>query len=64
MYDTKDQSLLYKVLINSEEQYSLWSANMEIPQGWTYVGITGSELECLKYIEDNWHDMRPLSVRN
>lgn len=55
---------LHAVVINSEEQYSIWPADREPPAGWTPVGFTGPEDECLAYIDEHWTDMRPLSLRN
>jgi MbtH protein len=52
----------YKVVINHEEQYSLWPAGREAPRGWKDVGKTGTKKACLVYIEEVWTDMRPLSV--
>ena len=53
----------YKVVVNDEEQYSLWPAERESPLGWRDAGVTGSKTECLEYIEEVWTDMRPLSLR-
>lgn len=53
----------YKVVINHEEQYSIWFADREIPDGWKPVGFEGTKKECLNYIEEVWTDMRPLSFR-
>lgn len=53
----------YVVLMNHEEQYSLWLADREVPPGWTVVGKPGSREECLAYVEEVWTDMRPLSLR-
>lgn len=52
----------YKVVINHEEQYSLWPADRENPLGWNDVGNPGSKKACLAYIEEVWTDMRALSV--
>jgi MbtH protein len=52
----------YKILINAEEQYSLWSAFNPIPKGWTEVK-NGTKEECLAYVREVWTDMRPLSLR-
>jgi MbtH protein len=52
----------YKVVINHEEQYSLWPAGRENPLGWKDVGKTGSKKACLVYIEEVWTDMRSLSL--
>lgn len=53
----------YKVVINHEEQYSIWLADKENAPGWTEVGKSGSKAECLAYIKEVWTDMRPLSLR-
>ncbi|GAB2605671.1 MbtH family protein [Kribbella endophytica] len=51
------------VVRNEEEQYSLWPAGRGLPPGWTEVGVSGSEEDCLEYIERTWTDLRPLSLR-
>jgi MbtH protein len=53
----------YIVLINHEEQYSIWPAGKKIPPGWEQVGPTGSEEECVAYVDEHWTDMRPKSLR-
>jgi MbtH protein len=53
----------YTVVINHEEQYSIWPAGRPVPAGWREAGRDGSKEECLSYIEENWTDMRPLSLR-
>lgn len=53
----------YTVVINPEEQYSIWLAGREVPDGWTEVGKRGTRAECLDHIEQVWTDMRPLSLR-
>jgi MbtH protein len=53
----------YTVVINVEEQYSIWLKDQEVPLGWREAGYTGTKEECLHYIRDAWTDMRPLSVR-
>ena len=52
----------YLVLVNHEEQYSLWPAFREVPAGWKTVGPNGKRKECLDWIEANWTDMRPKSL--
>jgi len=52
----------YRVLVNHEEQYSLWPAFREVPAGWTATGPRGKRQECLDWIEQNWTDMRPRSL--
>ena len=53
----------YVVVVNDEEQYSIWPAGREIPAGWRAVGKSGTKDECLAYVEEVWTDMRPLSLR-
>jgi MbtH protein len=53
----------YEVVVNDEEQYSIWPAGRETPAGWRTVGVSGSKQMCLRYIEEVWTDMRPLSLR-
>ncbi len=55
--------LAYHVVVNHEEQYSVWPADRELPLGWSQVGRSASKSECLDYISEVWTDMRPLSVR-
>ena len=55
--------LAYRVVVNHEEQYSVWPADRELPLGWTDAGKNGTKSECLEYINEVWTDMRPLSVR-
>jgi len=62
MHDVENASLL-EVVINGEEQYSIWPVQRDVPNGWRKVGITGTKDECLEYIESTWTDMRPLSLR-
>lgn len=59
----EEDARLYSVVVNHEEQYSIWFADRELPKGWRAVGKTGSKPECLAYIEEVWTDMRPLSLR-
>jgi MbtH protein len=58
-----EDATLYKVVLNHEEQYSIWPADRENPPGWSDAGKTGLKEECLSYIEQVWTDMRPLSLR-
>jgi MbtH protein len=53
----------YKVVVNQEDQYSIWFADREPPAGWREVGKEGGKEECLAYINEVWTDMRPLSLR-
>lgn len=60
-FDDPDGEFL--VLINHEEQYSLWPSFAAVPDGWTVVKQAASRQECVDYIDENWVDMRPLSLR-
>jgi uncharacterized protein YbdZ (MbtH family) len=59
----KEDSTIYSVVVNHEEQYSIWPAHREIPRGWNPTGKTGPKTECLAHIQEVWTDMRPLSLR-
>ena len=59
----REDTTIYKVVVNHEEQYSIWPASRENPAGWSDAGKTGPKQECLDYIEKVWTDMRPLSLR-
>jgi MbtH protein len=61
--DEQEDTTIYKVVVNHEEQYSIWPADRENPLGWKDVGKTGPKAECLAYIKEVWTDMRPLSLR-
>ena len=61
--DVQEDTTIYKVVINHEEQYSIWPADRENPLGWVDVGKSGLKPECLAYIKEIWTDMRPLSLR-
>ena len=54
---------LYKVVVNQEEQYSIWPVHRQNPLGWNDAGRSGTKAECLDYIKEVWTDMRPLSLR-
>jgi MbtH protein len=58
-----DDAQRWTVVINHEEQYSIWPDRAEIPDGWRGTGISGSEAECLDHIGRIWTDLRPLSLR-
>ncbi len=60
--DTEDTTT-YHVVVNGEEQYSIWLAYKALPAGWREAGKTGLKPECLEYIKTVWTDMRPLSLR-
>ncbi len=61
MFD--DENQVFNVVINHEEQYSIWPVDRDIPAGWKAVGKSGPKQDCLDYIEEVWTDMRPLSLR-
>lgn len=61
--DEQEEMTTYKVVLNHEEQYSIWPSERENPLGWCDAGKSGSKSECLAYIQQVWTDMRPLSLR-
>ena len=64
LYDPdKEDTTVYKVVINHEEQYSIWPDYKEMPLGWKDVGKVGLKADCLAFIKEVWTDMRPLSLR-
>ncbi|MEH2456009.1 MbtH family protein [Nostoc sp.] len=58
-----EDTIVYNVVVNDEEQYSIWTADRENPLGWRDAGKTGLKQECLEYIKEVWTDMRPLSLK-
>ncbi|WP_447980429.1 MbtH family protein [Candidatus Nitrospira bockiana] len=61
--EEQEDTTIYKVVVNHEEQYSIWPAYRDNPPGWRDAGKTGAKAECLSYIKEVWTDMRPLSLR-
>lgn len=61
--DESEDRTIYKVVVNHEEQYSIWPADRPLPLGWSDVGRQGLKEECLAHIKEVWTDMRPLSLR-
>lgn len=61
--EEQEDTALYKVVVNHEEQYSIWPVDRENPPGWRDGGKSGPKAECLAYIKEVWTDMRPLSLR-
>ena len=53
----------YNVVVNHEDQYSIWLVDRELPPGWSIVGSPGTREDCLAYIKEVWTDMRPRSLR-
>ncbi len=63
MSDDFEDTTIYNVVVNHEEQYSIWPADRENALGWNDAGKSGLKQECLDYIKEVWTDMRPLSLR-
>lgn len=63
LHSEEEDKTIYKVVMNHEEQYSIWPEYKENPLGWQDVGKVGTKEECLAYIKEVWTDMRPLSLR-
>jgi MbtH protein len=61
--DDAELTAPYRVVVNDEEQYSIWPEGREVPAGWRVVREAAPRADCLEYIEEVWTDMRPLSVR-
>ena len=61
-YDEKGNTV-YLVVVNHEEQYSIWPDDKVIPNGWKAVGKSGNKQQCLNYIKDIWTNILPLSPR-
>ena len=61
--DENEDTTIYKVVLNHEEQYSIWPAEKENPLGWRDEGKRGTKPECLAHIKEVWTDMRPRSLR-
>ena len=58
-----DDGTQYQVVVNDEEQYSIWPADREPPPGWREAGFRGHKAECLAHVKAVWTDLRPLSLR-
>ena len=61
--ETEGNAIAYRVVVNDEEQYSIWPEDKELPPGWGEEGKAGTREECLDHIEEVWGDMRPKSLR-
>jgi MbtH protein len=59
----EESQIEFRVVVNHEDQYSIWPSDRTIPLGWREAGKSGSKSECLDYISEAWTDMRPLSLR-
>lgn len=64
MSDPEARPERYAVVVNHEEQYSLWPESRELPAGWSRTGFTGTREACLDHVEEVWTDMRPKSLRD
>lgn len=53
----------YRVVVNEEEQYSIWPAGRDLPGGWRAESFEGSEEDCITHIDQVWTDLRPRSIR-
>jgi len=60
--DTED-TRTYRVVVNDEDQYSIWESERDVPPGWHDAGVSGTREQCLAHIEKVWTDMRPASLR-
>lgn len=58
-----DDTRTYAVVVNDEEQYSIWWDDRDLPAGWRREGFTGPRDACLAHVDEVWTDMRPLSLR-
>ncbi|MET8743827.1 MbtH family NRPS accessory protein [Streptomyces sp. NPDC004728] len=63
MSDQRTEETPYRVVLNDEEQYSIWWADRALPAGWHAEGTEGTREECLARITEIWTDLRPLSLR-
>ena len=61
--DEEEDGAIYAVVVNKEEQYSIWPIDKAMPRGWRPAGKEAQKAECLRYIDEVWTDMRPLSLR-
>ena len=61
--EDREDTTIYKVVVNHEEQYSIWPADRENPLGWRDAGKVARKEDCLAHIKEVWTDMRPLSLR-
>jgi MbtH protein len=64
MHDDQADNGRYRVVVNHEQQYSIWPTDRELPRGWNATGDEGARAECLARIRELWTDMRPLSLRH
>ncbi|MFI0982046.1 MbtH family protein [Streptomyces sp. NPDC021093] len=60
---SSEDTTVYQVVVNDEEQYSIWPADRDLPAGWRAEGPRAEKAQCLAHIDEVWTDMRPLSLR-
>jgi len=58
-----DDARVYRVVVNQEEQYSIWPVEKQSPFGWIDTGISGTKQDCIRFIQEVWADMTPSSLR-
>lgn len=58
-----DDDRRYLVVVNDEEQYSIWPEDEPVPAGWRATGVAGDKPQCLAHIQQVWTDLRPKSLR-
>lgn len=61
--EENEDTTVYEVVVNDEEQYSIWPAHKAVPAGWKTVGKQGLKPVCLDHVKEVWTDMRPRSLR-
>jgi MbtH protein len=62
-HEAAENDSVFQVVVNHEEQYSIWPDGREVPRGWRTIGKSGTKAECLEHVGRVWTDMRPLSLR-
>ncbi|HEX6097850.1 MAG TPA: MbtH family NRPS accessory protein [Thermoanaerobaculia bacterium] len=63
MSEAEERPEMFHVVVNDEEQYSIWPDNRELPPGWSAVAGPAPRARCLEIVKERWTDMRPLSLR-
>lgn len=63
MQSDEEDLTTYEVVVNTEDQYSIWPSGRTLPPGWRAEGKRGQKEDCLQYIKEVWTDMRPMSLR-
>jgi MbtH protein len=62
-FQEQSNEAVFEVVMNDEEQYSIWPAEKVLPAGWRLAGKRDVKAACLEFIDEAWMDMRPLSLR-